>query len=48
MENKASDGEAYAMEAKGGNAKDVADIRRMGKSQETRRNFRFISIFGYA
>lgn len=34
------------VDIKGGNEKDVADILRMGKVQETKRNFRFISIFG--
>jgi len=33
--------------AKGGNNADAADIYRMGKVQETKRNFRFVSIFGY-
>jgi len=32
---------------KGGNNADAADVYRMGKVQETQRNFRFVSIFGY-
>ena len=27
---------------------DRVDMRRMGKQQELRRNFRFVSIFGYS
>ncbi|EGR44120.1 amino acid transporter [Trichoderma reesei QM6a] len=33
---------------KGGNAADRADMYRMGKIQELRRNFRFLSIFGFS
>lgn len=33
--------------AKGGNNADAADIYRMGKTQETKRNFRFVTIFGF-
>lgn len=33
---------------KKGTAKDQKDMQRMGKLQELRRNFRFISIFGYS
>ncbi|OQO08167.1 hypothetical protein B0A48_06961 [Cryoendolithus antarcticus] len=31
----------------GGNANDQHDMVRMGKKQETRRNFRFVTIFGF-
>ncbi|RFU82173.1 amino acid transporter [Trichoderma arundinaceum] len=31
-----------------GNAADRADMYRMGKAQEMRRNFRFLSIFGFS
>ncbi|KAH8646232.1 amino acid/polyamine transporter I [Xylariales sp. PMI_506] len=33
---------------KRGNSADVADMYRMGKTQELRRNFRFLSIFGFS
>ena len=33
---------------KGSAARDQHDMRRMGKQQELRRNFRFVSIFGYS
>lgn len=33
---------------KGGTAVDQKDAYRMGKQQELRRNFRFVSIFGYS
>jgi hypothetical protein len=31
-----------------GTSEDQKDMHRMGKTQELRRNFRFISIFGYS
>jgi choline transport protein len=31
-----------------GTTRDQHDMRRMGKEQELRRNFRFVSIFGYS
>jgi hypothetical protein len=34
--------------AKKGTAEDQKDMQRMGKVQELRRNFRFVSIFGYS
>ena len=33
---------------KKGTAGDQRDMYRMGKQQELRRNFRFVSIFGYS
>jgi choline transport protein len=33
---------------KKGTPKDQKDMYRMGKTQELRRNFRFLSIFGYS
>jgi choline transport protein len=33
---------------KKGTAGDQKDMCRMGKQQELRRNFRFVSIFGYS
>jgi hypothetical protein len=33
---------------KGSTARDQRDMYRMGKQQELRRNFRFVSIFGYS
>jgi len=33
---------------KKGTAGDQKDMYRMGKQQELRRNFRFVSIFGYS
>lgn len=33
---------------KRGTAGDQKDMHRMGKQQELRRNFRFVSIFGYS
>lgn len=33
---------------KGGTDGDQKDMYRMGKQQELRRNFRFVSIFGYS
>ena len=33
---------------KRGTAGDQMDMYRMGKQQELRRNFRFVSIFGYS
>ena len=35
-------------DAKGGTAIDQGDMYRMNKRQELRRNFRFLSIFGYS
>lgn len=36
------------MSEKKGTADDQKDMHRMGKIQELRRNFRFVSIFGYS
>lgn len=33
---------------KRGTQDDQKDMHRMGKTQELRRNFRFVSIFGYS
>jgi hypothetical protein len=33
---------------KKGTVRDQKDMYRMGKQQELRRNFRFVSIFGYS
>jgi choline transport protein len=33
---------------KKGTQDDQKDMHRMGKTQELRRNFRFVSIFGYS
>lgn len=35
------------LEQKGGTRQDVCDMSRMGKRQELRRDFRFISIVGF-
>ncbi|KAI5777063.1 amino acid/polyamine transporter I [Geopyxis carbonaria] len=40
--------EASSISEKYGNAHDEKDMYQMGKLQELRRNFRFMSIFGYA
>ena len=49
--NSASDidysNESAIQEQKGGSKHDVYDMSRMGKRQELRRNFRFISIVGF-
>lgn len=37
-----------SIEAKGATARDQHDMQRLGKRQELRRNFRFLSIFGYS
>ena len=39
--------EVTIQEQKGGTRHDVHDMNRMGKRQELRRNFRFISIVGF-
>ena len=39
--------ETAIQEQKGGTSHDVYDMSRMGKRQELRRNFRFISIVGF-
>lgn len=36
------------LSVKKGTAEDQKDMQRMGKIQELRRNFRFVSIFGYS
>lgn len=33
---------------KRGTSEDQKDMQRMGKTQELRRNFKFVSIFGYS
>lgn len=33
---------------KKGTSEDQKDMQRMGKTQELRRNFKFVSIFGYS
>ena len=40
--------EEDASEGKGATATDQQDMHRLGKKQELRRNFRFLSIFGYS
>lgn len=40
--------ENHALAEKRGTADDQKDMQRMGKIQEFRRNFRFVSIFGYS
>ena len=50
--SSASDGEANEarnalQDQKGGTRQDVHDMNRMGKRQELRRNFHFISIVGF-
>ena len=40
-------GDAVVAEKKG-TQEDQRDMQRMGKTQEFRRNFRFVSIFGYS
>ena len=42
-----SSDETAIQEQKGGTRHDVYDMSRMGKRQELRRNFRFISIVGF-
>ncbi len=39
--------ETAIQEQKGGTRHDVYDMSRMGKRQELRRNFRFVSIVGF-
>ena len=42
------DGERNALASdKGGTTEDTSDMLRMGKTQETRRNFRHITILGF-
>ncbi|KAK3686554.1 hypothetical protein LTR37_019693, partial [Vermiconidia calcicola] len=38
----------HETDTKGGNANDQGNMYRMNKQQELRRNFRFLSIFGYS
>lgn len=40
--------EEPATTEKKGTPEDQKDMHRMGKTQELRRNFRFVSIFGYS
>ena len=40
--------EYAAVSEKKGTPDDQKDMHRMGKTQELRRNFRFVSIFGYS
>ena len=42
-----SSNESAIQEQKGGTKHDAYDMNRMGKRQELRRNFRFISIVGF-
>ena len=42
-----SNNETILQEPKGGTRHDVHDMNRMGKRQELRRNFRFVSIVGF-
>lgn len=42
------DGDVNQVPVKKGTAADVADMSRMGKVQELRRNFRFLSMFGFS
>jgi choline transport protein len=41
------EGEANIMTGKGATTEDTLDMLRMGKTQETRRAFRSITIFGF-
>lgn len=41
------DGEEQVQKQKGGTAADAQDMSRMGKQQQLKRNFRFISIVGF-
>ncbi|KAJ3498429.1 hypothetical protein NLG97_g1133 [Lecanicillium saksenae] len=49
-DDKASDAGVYAqgVDEKNGNAGDRMDMYRMGKAQEMKRNFRFLSILGFS
>lgn len=40
--------EDVVVSSKKGTPDDQRDMHRMGKTQELRRNFRFVSIFGYS
>jgi hypothetical protein len=40
--------EFLVVSEKKGTRNDQKDMTRMGKTQELRRNFRFVSIFGYS
>ncbi|KAF2004743.1 amino acid transporter [Amniculicola lignicola CBS 123094] len=40
--------ESPVISEKKGSTEDQKDMQRMGKTQELRRNFRFVSIFGYS
>lgn len=40
--------EGPVISEKKGTPEDQKDMQRMGKMQELRRNFRFVSIFGYS
>jgi choline transport protein len=40
--------EDVLLSEKKGTQDDQKDMHRMGKTQELRRNFRFVSIFGYS
>ena len=41
------DGSAYRA-TRGGNAQDLRDMARMGKSQELQRNFKLVTMFGFS
>ncbi|KAF2172958.1 hypothetical protein M409DRAFT_49461 [Zasmidium cellare ATCC 36951] len=41
------DGDEGAMVQRGGTSTDAADMNRMGKTQELRRNFKFVGIVGF-
>lgn len=43
-----SESQRDVVSEKRGTAGDQQDMYRMGKQQELRRNFRFVSIFGYS
>ena len=46
--SSAESGEDAVVTEKKGTPEDQQDMHRMGKMQEMRRNFRFVSIFGYS
>jgi choline transport protein len=47
-DSESQEGVSKAVSEKKGTDGDQRDMYRMGKQQELRRNFRFVSIFGYS
>lgn len=47
LEALRNDGDGGVMHEKGGTSVDAADMTRMGKKQELRRNFKFVGIVGF-